>query len=206
MLQKLQPIFAIILAGLFLKERINWRFWLLAAPALIGAYLVTFGLAAPSQILSGASLGLWGPMLAILAALLWAGGTVVGRGLLSHLNFEFVTSMRFVFGFLFLLFYVAAFGQMQFDMMTELYWKNTVIIALLTGFFALFLYYYGLNSTKASVATLMELGYPLALTWVNWKFLGIVLQGWQIAGAVILLASVTGIVLFTNKINPENPV
>jgi drug/metabolite transporter (DMT)-like permease len=88
---------------------------------------------------------------------------------------------------------------MQFGLMTPLFWRNTIIIALITGFFALFLYYYGLKNTKASVATLMELGYPLALTVVNWKLLGITLSGWQIAGGLILLASVTTLVLYGNK-------
>jgi drug/metabolite transporter (DMT)-like permease len=79
--------------------------------------------------------------------------------------------------------------------MNPLFWRNVLIIALLTGFFALLIYYYGLRHTKASVATLMELGYPLALTVVNWKFLGITLDFWQIVGALVLLASVTGITL-----------
>ncbi len=202
LLQKFQPIFAIILAWIFLREKISSKFWLLAIPALVGAYLVTFGNALPSALwVSG--VGLAGPLLAVLAALFWAGGTVVGRSLLKGLNFEFVTGMRFVFGLLFLLFYVFVFEKMQFDLMNFLYWKNTAIIALLTGFFALFLYYYGLKSTKASVATLMELGYPLALTFVNWKFLGIVLDKWQIMGTVILLTSVTIIVFYGNQNNQE---
>ena len=74
---------------------------------------------------------------------------------------------------------------------------------MLTGFFALLIYYYGLRHTKASVATLMELGYPLALTVVNWKFLGITLSLWQIIGTLILLVSVTAIVLLGSKENSE---
>ena len=83
--------------------------------------------------------------------------------------------------------------------MNPFFWRNVIIIALLTGFFALLIYYYGLRHTKASVATLMELGYPLAITVVNWKFLGIALSFWQIIGALVLLASVTMLVLNSNK-------
>lgn len=198
LLQKFQPIFAILLAWVFLKEKINAKFWLLALPALIGAYLVTFGANTPTSLWVS-DIGWQGPVLAIIAALFWAGGTVVGRSLLKGLNFEFVTGMRFVFGLVFLVFYVLVFEQMQFGVMNALYWQNTLIIALLTGFFALFIYYYGLNNTSASVATLMELGYPLALTLVNWKFLGIVLDRWQILGTIILLASVTALVFYGNK-------
>jgi drug/metabolite transporter (DMT)-like permease len=205
LLQKFQPLFAILLAAIFLKEKLNIRFWLLAVPAILGAYLVTFGGVSPS-LLWASGIGWQGPLLAVLAALIWAGGTVVGRSLLSGLNFEFVTAMRFLFGLIFLVFYVLTYETMQFNLMTPLFWQNTLIIALLTGFVALFIYYYGLNSTKASVATLMELGYPLALTIINWKFLGIVLSSWQIIGGIILLTSVTIMVLFENATSESNEI
>ena len=47
LLQKLQPVFAILLAGLVLHERVSSRFLSRAAVALAGAYLLTFGLAWP---------------------------------------------------------------------------------------------------------------------------------------------------------------
>ena len=141
--------------------------------------------------------------MAVLAAVLWAGGTVVGRALLKDLNLQFVNALRFIFGLLFLFGYVVLVESMQFSIMTPMFWRNTFIIAMLTGFFALLLYYYGLKSTKASVATLMELGYPLALSAVNWKFLGIALSAWQIIGALVLLASVTLMVLY-GEANRQN--
>ncbi len=200
LLQKLQPLFAITLAVIFLKEKLPSKFWLFALPALLGAYLVTFGLANPSNLYrSGGHLHLIGPLLAVAAAVLWAGGTVVGRSLMTEVNIQLVNGMRFVFGLLFLAGYVAIGYHFQFGAMTPLFWRNVTIIALVTGFFSLWLYYYGLKNTKASVATLMELGYPLALTFVNWKFLGITLNVWQIAGALILLGSVTLLVLSSSE-------
>ncbi len=202
LLQKLQPLFAISLAVIFLKEKLSPKFWLFAAPALIGAYLVTFGWAGPAGLWTSAGhLHLLGPALAVGAAILWAGGTVVGRSLMSDVDLQLVNGMRFVFGLLFLTVYVAVGYHFQFHQMTPFFWRNVIIIALVTGFFSLLLYYYGLRNTKASVATLMELGYPLALTVVNWKFLGITLSAWQIVGALILLGSVTLLVLSSAKEN-----
>ena len=202
LLQKLQPIFAITLAVIFLKEKLYPKFWMFAIPALIGAYWVTFGFASPHALLSSAGkVSIIGPILALLAAMLWAGGTVVGRSLMQGLELQFVNGMRFVFGFLFLLVYIIVAKHWQFSLMSPFFWRNVLIIALLTGFFALLLYYYGLKNTPASVATLMELGYPLALTVVNWKFLGITLSAWQIVGALVLLASVTMLVLSSPKEN-----
>ena len=43
LLQKFQPIFAIALAAIILKEKITARFLGLAIAAIIGGYLVTFG-------------------------------------------------------------------------------------------------------------------------------------------------------------------
>jgi drug/metabolite transporter (DMT)-like permease len=206
LLQKLQPIFAISLAVIFLKEKLLPKFWLFALPALAGAYLVTFGLADPAGLWrTGGNLPLLGPALAVGAAILWAGGTVVGRSLLKDMDVQLVNGMRFVFGLVFLTAYVAIGYHFQFGAMTWLFWRNVVVIAMVTGFFSLWLYYYGLKFTPASVATLMELGYPLALTFVNWKFLGITLNAWQIFGALVLLASVTALVL-TNKNYSISPV
>jgi drug/metabolite transporter (DMT)-like permease len=200
LLQKLQPIFAIALAVIFLQEKLHPKFWLFALPALVGAYWVTFGLVSPAIVWhSAGQLSLAGPLLAVLAALLWAGGTVVGRSLMLKLDLQFVNGMRFIFGLLFLAVYTAFAGSFQFAQMTPLFWRNVLIIAMLTGFVALLIYYYGLKNTKASVATLMELGYPLALTVVNWKFLGITLGIWQIIGALVLLGSVTMLVLLSSK-------
>src|SRR3989344_1752504 len=43
LLQKLQPLFVIILASMFLKERLTLRFIALVPIALIGSYLISFG-------------------------------------------------------------------------------------------------------------------------------------------------------------------
>lgn len=203
LLQKLQPIFAIALATIFLKEKLSPKFWLLVPPALVGAYLVSFGFASPGAIWqSGGQFGLTGPALAIGAAFLWAAGTVVGRSVLKGADVQLVNGMRFVFGLLFLVLYVGVFYHFQFSAMHFMQWRNVTIIALLTGFFALWIYYYGLRSTPASIATLMELGYPVAAVIVNWKFLGNALDVWQIVGALLLLASVTLLVISEGRENP----
>ncbi len=194
LLQKLQPVFAIFLAMVFLKERPRGKFWLLAPVALLGAYGVTFGWANPVALWSGTGSGfLSGPALAIAAAALWAGGTVVGRSLVLGLDLQLVNGMRFVFGLLFLAALLIFSSGFQFNLMAGLYWQNVIIISILTGFAALLIYYFGLKHTPASLATLMELGYPLAVTLVNWKFLGIALSLSQIAGGAVLLFAILGL-------------
>src|SRR3989338_9153434 len=47
LIQKLQPVFALLLAWLFLKERMPKRFFFLAALAVVTTYFITFGLKLP---------------------------------------------------------------------------------------------------------------------------------------------------------------
>ena len=47
LLQKLQPVFAIILAAILLRERLNKSFALWAAIAIVAGYFLTFGFSLP---------------------------------------------------------------------------------------------------------------------------------------------------------------
>jgi drug/metabolite transporter (DMT)-like permease len=67
-LQKLQPLFAILLAIIMLKERPKPTFYIWAAIALIGSYLLTFGFNMP--VFAGNKLFV-ASMLSLLAAFSW---------------------------------------------------------------------------------------------------------------------------------------
>src|SRR5918993_545153 len=43
LLQKTQPLFAIVLAAVLLRERLGWAYWPCFAVAMVGAYLISFG-------------------------------------------------------------------------------------------------------------------------------------------------------------------
>src|ERR671919_2194226 len=43
LLQKTQPLFAIALAAILLRERLGWAYWPCFAIAMVGAYLISFG-------------------------------------------------------------------------------------------------------------------------------------------------------------------
>jgi drug/metabolite transporter (DMT)-like permease len=69
-------------------------------------------------------------------------------------------------------------------------WLFVFMTAIIGGFISLLIYYRGLRYSRASVATLCELGYPLAAVVVNWKFLEAVLSPMQVAGGGILLLAI----------------
>ncbi len=193
LLQKLQPLIAIGLAGTLLKERMGKHFWVWAAIALVGAYVITFpGLVPQTYPGEQFSPNLIGAGLALLAALLWGASTVLGRYVLGSVDFKVMTGLRFTLAFVFLL----GFNLIQNTIpplasVLARDWFYILIIAIASGVVSLFLYYRGLKDTKASIATLAELGFPMAAVVVNWIFIpGSGLAWPQVAGIALLLFSI----------------
>lgn len=173
LLQKLQPLLAITLASLFLGEKLRKNFWIWATLALGGAYLVSFPHLVP-QLYQGEVFNpnTMGVLLALTAAALWGASTVLGKYVLSSVSFQTLTALRFIGAFIFLGFLNAVQSTfLPLSSVSTTDWFFIGIIALASGVFSLFLYYYGLQYTKASVATLCELGFPLAAVFVNAYFI-----------------------------------
>lgn len=188
LLQKLQPLFAILMARWILKERLPARFSIFIVMALVGTYLLTFGLSFPFNGLS--EFGVVGGLLSIGAAALWGGSTVMGRLLLDKLPFESVTALRFILA-LPLLFFTTWMGGEAWHFPTQTTdWAavsiNLVLQAFLPGLFSLLLYYRGLSNTKASFATLAELFFPAIGVFVNWLVFHQNITLAQIAGFVLI--------------------
>lgn len=170
LLQKLQPLFAIILASLLLKEKLPRHFSILFLIALAGTYFLTFGFAIP--------IGHWnefvqvGSLLSLGAAALWGGSTVMGRLMVGQMKYETVTSLRFVLALPLLLAVTwnegAAWNLPSGTYDLSLVGLNLLGQALLPGLLSILVYYKGLTTTKASVATLAELSFPMVGVLINW--------------------------------------
>jgi drug/metabolite transporter (DMT)-like permease len=61
---------------------------------------------------------------------------------------------------------------------------------MVPGLLALLLYYYGLNGTPASAATLAELAFPLTAVGLNFVVFGTTLTSTQVLGAVLLAGTI----------------
>lgn len=196
LLQKLQPIFAIALAGVILKEKITNRFIILAFTAIVGGYLVTFG---SSSIKDWDDKTIIAALLALLAAFSWGSSTVLGKHALNRLSFTTVTSLRLAITASVTAFVLLSTGQYDaVQSMTISHWGFIVLIVLSTGSLALFFYYYGLNKLPASHATLYELFWPLSAVGLDWFIRGNILSLTQWVGAILLLGS---ILLLTRESN-----
>ncbi len=188
LLQKLQPLIAIGLAAWILKESLSKNFWIWAIVAIFGAYMVSFPNLKPTGLTWDTNLGV---LLALGAAFFWGGSTVFGRFVLRKVSFQMMTSLRFLSALVFLFFlniYQKTLPELK--LATNKDWFFVFMTAIVAGFISLLVYYYGLRSTKASVATLAELAFPFAAVVVNWIFLGATLSVMQIVGGLILLFAI----------------
>lgn len=161
LLQKLQPVFAILLARMILKEKIKKGFALWAVIALIAGYFMTFGWNLPDFSTNGI-VTVYAALLSLLAAFSFGSSTVFSKKILG--NYSFVSSTFFRYGFttVIMLVIVLACGHIgDFTLVTPRNWLFVGLIGLTTGSGAIFLYYYGLRNVKASISTFLELLYPI---------------------------------------------
>ncbi|WP_167177710.1 DMT family transporter [Saccharomonospora amisosensis] len=185
-LQKLQPLFAMLAAFLLLGERLRGGYLLFALPALLGAWLLAF--ADPFEVEVAAART---ALLALGAAALWAAGTVLARLVSARLRPAEVTVLRFSIGLPFAAIVVAVQGNPF-----AVGWGNAVgvaLLALVPGLLALSLYYVGMRATPAARATLAELAFPVTAALVSVTVLGATLSVTQWIGLVVVVASITGL-------------
>lgn len=188
LLQKLQPVFAISLAAIFLKERLTKKFFLWATLAVTGAYFMTFGIHLPD--LSTGDKTTIAALFALLAAFSFSSSTVLSKRALRNVSFEMGTYLRFLFSSLIMLVIVLSTDDIK--IISDISAKQVVvflIIAFTTGGAAIFLYYYGLKRITASVAAICELAFPLTAIVLEYFIHGNILDPVQWAGVGLLLFS-----------------
>ena len=188
LLQKLQPLFAIVLARVILKEVLPKYFGFLFILALLGTYLLTFGWTLPFGHVN--DFVQVGSLLSLGAAALWGGSTVMGSYLLRTMKYETVTSLRFALALPLLIIVTLSEGQSWNlsigTLDASLVFINLLLQALLPGLLSLLLYYKGLGTTKASYATLAELSFPMVGVLINWIVFQQVVTWTQLLGFVFI--------------------
>lgn len=161
LLQKLQPVFAIALAAIILKEKVKPNFLVWASIAIISGYFLTFGWSKPD--FSESSNLIAAVLFTLFAALSFGSSTVFSKYALRNINFKEATFFRYGFTTVIMLIYIIITKKwFHFSDITPNNWLFFFIIALTTGSGAIFLYYYGLRKVKAIVSTICELFFPIS--------------------------------------------
>ncbi|OLS20002.1 MAG: hypothetical protein HeimC3_42130 [Candidatus Heimdallarchaeota archaeon LC_3] len=192
LLQQTQPLIAIGLSHLLLKERLPNFYYPLATVSLIGVFLIIFPtISGFTQSVGGllntlsqltSSNGFLAGLLGLTAAFLWGSSTVFGRYVMEHgqqkpAYFQMVT-YRFFIAFIFLLLLIPFYSRSSLIEMggflnlsrypsfeaiaTFSLLTGLIYIALIVGLLSLLLYYYGLKTTHASMSAIAELAFPLS--------------------------------------------
>ena len=188
LLQKLQPVFAVLLARI--KERIKRHFVLWACVALVGGYFLTFGWALPDFSTEGITT-VYAALLSLLAAFSFGSSTVFSKKILGNYSFYASIFFRYFFTTVIMLVIVLAAGHIgDFSQITPRNWLFIALIGLTTGSGAIFLYYYGLRNVKASVSTFLELMYPITAVVLDYAVNKTVYSPVQWIAAVVMLFAI----------------
>ena len=203
LLQKTQPLIAILLASIWLRERLAPAAWTMVPVALIGAYLIA--IPDPFRPQDGlADFHVAAALFALGASALWGAATVFGRYALADVSFTALTGLRFTTALPALA--AVLWVEGGFAAFTTYRPEDAPLylgLALLPGMLAMLLYYRGLASTPAAMATLAELAFPITGVLVN-VFLVTPRQSitpLQVAGIVILWAALAVL----DRLNAREP-
>lgn len=183
-IQKVQPLVAVVGAAAILGERPRPRFAWFLVPALAGFWLVN-----QAHPLDPSAKGVVVIAEATGAAVLWALGTVLGRFLSRELEFQHILALRFFFGLI--------GSAIALPVMNAPAYSNghdsllIVYLAIVTGLLALALYYFGLKRTPAVMASLAELTYPVIAVIAGIYAYNQHLRWTQWIGVALILVTVT---------------
>jgi drug/metabolite transporter (DMT)-like permease len=197
LLQKLQPIIAISLASVVLKETIKKEFMVWAIVCLIGSVLISSPDIFPNLKnfdfkLVLAENSLKGYFYTLIAVVSWGASTVFGKKLVSSgLDEKAVMGGRFLFGLIFMSLYLFSNPHLaKFDL-NIVTWGKILGMVLMAGLFGMYFYYRGLSLISAKLCALLEMFFPLAAVAINWVFLGRALDLVQIVGGALLVLGST---------------
>jgi len=208
LLQKLQPVFAITLAAIFLKEKMKSSFAVWAALAIGAGYFLTFGWDLPH--IDGGENMVYAALFALLAAFSFGASTVFSKYSLNSFSFSSATFFRYGFTtFIMLIYMLFTWKWVQFQTVDpqtfeihyytvpRLYvqfqtvepqtWLIILLICATTGSGAIFLYYYGLRKINAMTSTILELFFPISAVLFDYLFNGNKLSPVQWIAALLMM-------------------
>jgi drug/metabolite transporter (DMT)-like permease len=193
LLQKFQPIVAILLAAIVLKEEVQKQFIIWALVCMVGGLLISspdierfYSLMVSdfSKVTSDGAVQ--GYALVGISVLGWGAATVFGKKLsLAGFETKQIMAGRFLMGLLVLIPFVQ-FNRNLILPEGEDYLRIAVMV-LISGALAMWFYYQGLKRLSAKTTAIAEMFFPFFAIIVNWFFLGKQLTDLQLLGGGILI-------------------
>ena len=194
LIQKTQPIFAILLAIFLLKEKPSKNFYVVAVIALIAIYFLTFEFKSPVLLKQNNLLAV---LYSLLAAFSFGSSTVFGKKVVYKFSFLTSTFYRFFFTAIITMLFVI-FSETTRNTITQ-YTQNRNLMGLslfiaIFGLLAILIYYNGLKYVKATIATFCELAFPITSVVTEAIIYKRFLSPIQLVAAIVLVA----VILYLN--------
>jgi len=189
LLQKLQPIFAISTATIFLKEKLDKRYIKWALLAIVAAYFVTFkngyvNFATGEGTVIAA-------LYALGAAFAWGSSTTFSKMLLGKVEAKVSTFYRFLITTVIALPVLFLWGHGEsLGAPTGSQFGFLALIAVSTGMVALLIYYKGLAKTPVHISTILELTFPFIAIFLDMVVNNTILSVSQWVAAIVLVWSI----------------
>ena len=198
LLQKLQPVFALLGARIILKEKLPKTFYIRAILAIAAGYVLAF--AKDWLVINYTDLRHNGALFSFLAAFAFGSSTIFGKSIVNKLDVTLTTWMRFGLTSILALILVLITGNMSsIASISWLQWGFLAIIVCSSGVTAMFLYYFGLHRVTASQATILELFRPLSAVILDYIINGNILTLTQIGASIVLLFAFFQIIRIQKK-------
>ncbi len=183
-----QPLFVLFFAYYFLGERYSSFFIPCALWVVANSILISLSGNDLDQTFDD-PLFFKGTLFALLATAIWGGSTVIGKALCARYASSTIVFWRFIFALTFLI--AVVWVQAPVESWSPYFETQQIRLILFLGTVsqaaAYFFYYLGLRKMQASMATFIELLYPLAGVLIATKATGHGFGFLQTFGAVNLL-------------------
>ena len=188
-LQKLQPIFALLMARLLLKEKLSKQFYAWAGLAVVAAYFLAFG--KHGLILKDINFWHSAAFYAIVAAFAFGSSTVFGKRLVNHLDYKSTAALRFGLTIIITgIYLIFSSGFSKYSIVSNTQWWMFALIVFTSGAVSMFVYYFGLRRVSASVATICELFWPFSAVILDYFFNHNTLNATQIVAALVMIGAI----------------
>lgn len=201
LLQKLQPIFAIGTASIFLKEKFDHRYIKWALLALVSAYFVTFK-DGYVNLMTGEGT-ITAALYALGASFAWGSSTTFSKMILTKISYRVSIFYRFFITSVVAFVAILAFGYLpSLSSPTPLQFGLFILISISTGVVALMIYYKGLSKTPVHISTMLELTFPFIAIFIDMTIYNTTLSLSQLVSAILLCIAIYKIGRLQSNANP----
>jgi drug/metabolite transporter (DMT)-like permease len=183
----LSPVFVLIIAAIFLKERVNIKKLTGVALAFGGIVLVY-----SEHGFDFSSNTSFGNLLVLLASLFWSFYTIIGKKFSEKYGAFYTTGLSMMTGFML---YIPVFslmpGIIDFSIITGLNWLQLLYLGIITSGLNYGLWYWALTKTEASKLAVFNNLQPVFTTILSVFILSQGISLFFIFGGVLILSGVT---------------